>query len=160
VRVWDVVVTLGPADAIARVYEQHGPKLWRSLYAFTGNREAASDALAEALAQAITRGDGIQFPERWIYTAAFRIAAGEMKRRSRERPLEDIPYEMPEPTADLVRALRTLSPRQRAVVILGLYEGYQTREIARILGASPATVRVHMSQGRKRLRAILEVRDG
>jgi RNA polymerase sigma factor (sigma-70 family) len=160
VRVWDVVVTLEPADAIARVYEEHGPKLWRSLYAFTGSREVASDALAEALAQAIARGDGIHSPERWIFTASFRIAAGEMKRRRREQPLEDIPHEMPEPTVDLVRALGTLSPRQRAVVILSLYAGYPTREIAHVLGSTPATVRVHLSQGRKRLRAALEEHDG
>jgi RNA polymerase sigma factor (sigma-70 family) len=67
---------------------------------------------------------------------------------------------MPEPTVDLVRAMHKLSPRQRAVMILNVYADYPTREIAEIIGASPATVRVHLSQGRKRLRALLEDDDG
>jgi RNA polymerase sigma factor (sigma-70 family) len=154
------LVTLEPADAIARVYEEQGPKIWRSLYAFSGNGEIASDALAEALAQALARGDSLHTPDRWIWAASFRITAGELKRRGRDRPAEDTHYSMPEPTVDLVRALRMLSPRQRAVVILSLYADYPTKDVARILGANPSTVRVHLSQGRERLRALLEDSDG
>ena len=153
-------MTLEPADAIARVYEEQGPKIWRSLYAFSGDGEIASDALAESLAQALARGDALHAPDRWIWAASFRIAAGELKRRGRDRPTEDAHYSMPEPTVDLVRALRVLSPRQRAVVILSLYADYPTKDVARILGTSPSTVRVHLSQGRKRLRALLEESDG
>jgi RNA polymerase sigma factor (sigma-70 family) len=154
------VVTLETADAITRVYEEQGPKIWRSLYAFTGDGEIASDALAEALAQALARGESLHTPERWIWAASFRIAAGELKRRGHDRHVEDVGYSMPESTVDLVRALRSLSPRQRAVVILSLYADYPTKDVARILGTSPATVRVHLSQGRKRLRALLEDTDG
>ncbi|MGH2660633.1 MAG: sigma factor-like helix-turn-helix DNA-binding protein [Actinomycetota bacterium] len=37
--------------------------------------------------------------------------------------------------------------------------GISTREVATILGCSSATVRVHLSQGRRRLRRLLEDRD-
>jgi RNA polymerase sigma factor (sigma-70 family) len=67
---------------------------------------------------------------------------------------------MPESTVDLVRALGTITPRQRAVVILCLYAGYPTSEVAKILGSSPATVRVHLSAARRRLRVLLEETDG
>ena len=50
-----------------------------------------------------------------------------------------------------------LSPNQRAALILHHYAGYSTREIGQILGCSAATVRVHLSQGRRRLRSLLEV---
>ena len=36
------------------------------------------------------------------------------------------------------------------------YGGYDTREVASILGMSRATVRVHLSRGRRRLRELLE----
>ena len=159
---WANVVTLEPADAIARVYEEQGSRMWRSLYAFSADAEIASDALAEAFAQAIARGDSLHAPDRWIWAASFRIAAGELKRRRGVGGVteQDATYLMPEPTVDLVRALRKLSPRQRAVVILSLYADYPTKEVAGILGASQATVRVHLSQGRKRLRALLEDDDG
>jgi len=60
---------------------------------------------------------------------------------------------------DLVRALRTLSPNQRAAAVLCLYADLPAREVARILGCSQATVRVHLSQARRRLRAQLEDTD-
>lgn len=147
-------------DEVARAYEEHGAKLWRALYAYTGNREIASDALAEALAQALAHRTGPDEPDRWIWSVAFHVASGELKRRGREQPLLDTSYTMAEPAIDLLRALGTLSPRQRAVVILSAYCGYPTREIARVLGSSSATVRVHLSQGRRRLRAAMEDDDG
>ena len=66
---------------------------------------------------------------------------------------------MPEPIADLVRALATLSPNQRAAAILHLYADLPTHDVARILGCSQATVRVHVSQAKRRLRPLLEEND-
>jgi RNA polymerase sigma-70 factor (ECF subfamily) len=66
---------------------------------------------------------------------------------------------MDQPPAGLVAGLSRLSPNQRAALVLHYYVGYATKEIAGIIGSSPATVRVHLSQGRKRLRRILEEQD-
>ena len=113
--------------------------------------------MAEAFAQALARGDELRSPRRWVWRASFRIAAGELKRRRRDRPMtEDSTYEMPEPPRDLIAALSKLSPRQRGALILRHYAGYSTREVADILGSSAATVRVHLSQGRRRLGRFLE----
>ncbi len=154
-------MTAEPPDAVEGVWRDQGAKLWRSLVAFTGDREAASDAMAEAFAQALGRGDALREPDRWIWRASFRIAAGELARRRRdaaEAPREAA-GDMPEPVADLVRALATLSPNQRAAAILHLYADLPTRDVARILGCSQATVRVHVSQAKRRLRPLLEEND-
>jgi RNA polymerase sigma factor (sigma-70 family) len=66
---------------------------------------------------------------------------------------------MNEPPGDLIQALAVLSPKQRAAAVLHYYLGYPTREIADILDSSQAAVRVHLSQGRKRLRRVLETDD-
>ena len=63
------------------------------------------------------------------------------------------------PTQELLVTLRLLPPRQRAALILHYYGGYKAREIADILGSTAATVRVHLSQGRRRLRRLLEEDD-
>jgi RNA polymerase sigma factor (sigma-70 family) len=63
-------------------------------------------------------------------------------------------------TVELLSALATLPPKQRAALVLHYYGGYKTREIGLIVGSSPATVRVHLSAGRRRLRTLLEVDDG
>jgi RNA polymerase sigma factor (sigma-70 family) len=155
--VQDALVTAGRLE---RLYREDGARLWRALVAFSGDREVASDAVAEAFAQAIGRESHLRDPQRWVWRAAFRIAAGELKdRRGFRAPIADQSYEMEEPPATLVAGLARLSPKQRAALVLHYYAGYPTKEIAGIIGSSPATVRVHLSQGRKRLRRILEEPD-
>jgi RNA polymerase sigma-70 factor (ECF subfamily) len=160
VRVHDATVA-EPRDVVERVWRDQGPKLWRSLVAFGGDPELASDAMAEAFAQALGRGTDVKEPDRWIWRAAFRIAAGELQRRRRDPVASDLAptVAMPEPVTDLVRALTALSPNQRAATVLVLYADLPTREVARILGCSSATVRVHVSAARRRLRILLEERD-
>jgi len=157
----DASVTSDPSEAVERVYREQGAKLYRSLYAFCGDGELAADAMAEALAQALARGEGIREPDRWVWRAAFRIAAGELKLRGEARSgyLPERGYDMADPTIDLVRALSRLSPNQRAAAVLHLYADLSTRDVAKILGMAPATVRVHLTQARRRLRGMLEERD-
>ena len=93
----------------------------------------------------------------WIWRVAFRVAAGELKHRRRNvgEPA-DQSYEHAERASDLLAALRTISPKQRGAIVLHHYIGYPVREVASILGSTPPAVRVHLSVGRKRLRALLE----
>jgi RNA polymerase sigma-70 factor (ECF subfamily) len=145
---------------LERLYLEDGARLWRALVALSGDRELASDAVAEAFAQALDRGDDLRDSQRWVWRAGFRIAAGELKGRRRfHGQVFDTGYEMTEPPARLFAGLARLSPNQRAALVLHYYVGYSTKEIAGILGSSAATVRVHLSQGRKRLRRNLEERD-
>lgn len=149
-----------PARDLERLYREDGARLWRSLLGFAGDPEVARDAMAEAFAQALGRGNAIRDQGRWVWRAAFNIAAGEMKRRSKLRLLEDDrSYEMSELPIDLLRVLRQLPPKQRAAMILHFYAGHSTKEVAAILGSATGTVRVHISQGRKRLRQVLEEED-
>ena len=46
--------------------------------------------------------------------------------------------------------------KYRAVIHLFYYEGYQTEEIARILGRSPSTVRAQLTRARQKLRTLLK----
>ncbi|MDP9295446.1 MAG: sigma-70 family RNA polymerase sigma factor [Actinomycetota bacterium] len=157
----DASVTEGTDRELERLYREHGARLFRALVAYTGDREVASDAVAEAFAQALGRGEEIRSALAWVWRASFRIAAGTLKERGRQDPLgKELSYEMPEPPRELIGALVELSPKQRAALILRFYVGYPTREVAEILGSSPATVRVHLSQGRRRLRKMLEDNDG
>jgi len=146
---------------LERLYREHGGRLWRSLVLSTGSREVADDAVAEAFAQALARGDALRDPLAWIWRVAFRIAAGEMKGTRRTEPLTiDLGEDAPEPAVDLVRALSTLTPHQRAAVVLADYVGYGHRDVARNLGSSVSAVGVHVHRARSRLRRLLEEDDG
>jgi RNA polymerase sigma-70 factor (ECF subfamily) len=160
--VQDSSVTDGLHSEVERVWREAGPVLWRALVAYAGDRDVASDAMAEAFAQALRRGDVIRDHERWIWAASFRIAAGELRRRSmtwgpdRSEPAAS---DLPAPVIDLVRALRTLSPNQRAAAVLHYYADRSTADVASILGCSQTTVRAHLFQARRRLRSLLEDDD-
>jgi RNA polymerase sigma factor (sigma-70 family) len=58
-----------------------------------------------------------------------------------------------------VEALRQLSPKQRLAIVLHDYADRSTDEVATVLGASKATVYVHLSTARRRLRTLLEESD-
>ena len=66
---------------------------------------------------------------------------------------------MSEPLPHLLEALAKISPNQRMAVVMHDYADRPTDEIARALGVTRPTVHVHLSQGRKRLRALLEPTD-
>lgn len=149
-------------EAVERVWREQGPKLWRSLTAFTGDPDLASDAMAEAFAQALGRGNDIHHADRWIWRTAFLVAKSEMQKRRRRHALELLEPatdSMPESVADIVAAMKTLSPNQRMAAILMLYADLPARGAARVMGCSPTTVRVHLTQARRRLRPLLEDPD-
>lgn len=145
---------------LERPYREQGDRLWRSLVLSMENRDVADDAVAEAFAQALARGEVLRDPLAWIWRAAFRIAAGELKTRSMVEMLaSDLVEEAPEPLVDLVRALGALTPHQRTAVVLADYAGYSHREIVEILGSSASAVGVHVFRARRRLRELLEADD-
>jgi RNA polymerase sigma-70 factor (ECF subfamily) len=156
----DDTTRLETHDGIERVWSAQRAKMWRAVTAWSGDPELAADAVAEAFSQALGRGAAVEAPDRWIWKAAFRIAGGELARRSRE-PLAvaEASVELPESVADLVAALRALPSQQRMAAVLRLYADLPTARVARIMGCTPTTVRVHLVQARRRLRTLLEDTD-
>lgn len=154
------VSRLSDVDDLDQLYRKRAPRMWRALTAYTGSRDVAQDAVAEAFAQALARGDGIRSPERWIWKAAYRIAAGELKRRGVFTELVvDESVTMDEPSWEILAALVRLSPMQRSSVVLHYYAGYPASDIARITGSTSAAVWVHLSRGRRHLARLLEEND-
>lgn len=147
-------------DAVELVYRREGPRLWRAILAFTGDLEVTNDVVAEAFAQCLHRGAAVRSPSKWVWRAAFRIAAGQLKERgerteSASAAIEELD-DPPQEAVDVLSALGRLSSRQRAVVVLRYFLGYRPSEIAEVIGAAPPTVRVHLMRGLRRLRAALE----
>jgi RNA polymerase sigma-70 factor, ECF subfamily len=139
------------------LYRRDGGKLWRALLAYGGDRTIADDAVAEAFAQLLRRGDEVRSPELWVWRAAFRIAAGELQRRNRfEQFVDDRGRNDPEPAWAVVEALRRLTPAQRPIVVLRDFVGCSTRQTAEIVGTTEASVRMQLVRGRRSLRKELE----
>lgn len=152
-----VVAPVVATSDVEAVYRQDGARLWRAVYAFAGSEEVASDAVAEAFAQALRRGSAIRDVRSWVWRSAFRLAAGDLKRQSSlsRGPMPEGAFHDAHPDGQLLEALQGLTPQQRAVIVLHYYADCPVREIARRTGINPLAVRAHLSRGRKRLRVLL-----
>lgn len=148
-------------EHVRDVYGATHERLWRSVVAFAGDRDIADEAVAEAFAQAVRRGDSLRDVEAWVWRAAFAIARGELSRR-RPPPTSDgdEPAEIPpEYTRDVIAVLRALDLRDREVLVLRYVADLTHPEIARRCGITPAAARVRLHRARLRARRLLEVHD-
>jgi RNA polymerase sigma-70 factor, ECF subfamily len=147
-------------NAVEALYGAQGNRIWRAVLAYTRDPDMASDAVAEAFAQALVRGNAIRSPLNWVWRSAFRIAGGMLEERSRSIPLVGSEsYEMPASGRGLVASLAKLPQKQRATLILFYYADCSVSQIAKILQSNAIAVRVNLSRGRKRLARILEADD-
>lgn len=109
----------GSHDPVEALYRTHGERIWRAVLAYTQDPDMASDAVAEAFAQALVRGSAIRSPAGWVWRTSFRIAAGMLHERSRSVRLAGTDsYEMREPGGQFLKGLASLPAKQGAALIL------------------------------------------
>ncbi|WP_193607211.1 SigE family RNA polymerase sigma factor [Nocardioides lijunqiniae] len=136
--------------------------LLRTAYLMTGSHEDAEDLLQVALVKAVPQWRRIRDrPEPYVR----RILARESISRWRRRRWREIGTdELPETGThdadvdqreDLRRALLTLAPRQRAVVVLRYYEDLSEAQTAEALGIAVGTVKSHARDALARLRTLV-----
>lgn len=158
-------VRAGSPEALASLYREHGPALYRLAYRLTGTREDAEDVvhdvfvgLPEALAHYEERG---KFTS-WLKRVAARVALGRLRGRSRRAEVSlDLADQTSRPLANpdamtMESAVNSLPDPLRAVVMLRAVEGYSHREVADLLGISVAASRVRAARALARLRYVLE----
>ena len=158
-----VAMQVGPLD-FEDFFHEHHARLFAALCLVTGSRQEAEDIAQDAF---------LRIWERWERVAAmeeptgflFRTAMNLFRRRYRRSKLaRRISLPMREPddafaTVDghdqLVRAMRGLTPKQRAAVVLTAILGFSSEEAGRILGIRNSTVRVLARDARGALRTKL-----
>lgn len=161
----------GVSGDFDRFVDSHAAGLERYAYALTGNAHTAQDLVQICLMKAWRRWRRIarmEYPDayvRRILTTAF------LDQRRRRSSTEYLLAEVPDrpggvdPAAravhrdEVVRALTTLTPTQRAVIVLRHYLGCGDEQIAAELGCSTSTVRSHASRGLERMRKHLGYSD-
>jgi RNA polymerase sigma-70 factor (ECF subfamily) len=141
---------------LGEVFEAHAAPLYRTILAYTGGRaDVAEEAVGEAFARASARSGILADPVAWLYRVAFNVANDELRR---ERRRGGAPLGGPQPPpefAGLFEAMKHLPPRERAVMALFYVLDLPVSEVADRMGLASATVRVHLTRGRRRLAALL-----
>jgi RNA polymerase sigma-70 factor (ECF subfamily) len=147
---------------IESLYRADADRLWRAVFAFAGDAEIASDAVAEAYAQVLHRGPAVHDPAAWVWRTAFAVSRGALKARREREAVQVAAGDHVDAYADhdLLAALHRLPEGQRAAVVLFYYADLPVRVIADRLGTNSLAVRANLSRGRRRLRELLGDHDG
>ncbi|WP_155372804.1 SigE family RNA polymerase sigma factor [Catellatospora vulcania] len=154
-----------PDDPLVRFEEfvrARTASLWHAAYLLTGDRHHAEDLLQTALERTAVRWDRLDRPEAYVRKVLYTQAVSWWRRRQRRVPevLVDATPEPPggagEPEVRIVlaQALRRLTAKQRAVLVLRFYEDCTEEETARLLGVAPGTVKSQTRHALGRLRQL------
>jgi len=137
------------------------PALMRIAYLMAGNAHDAEDLLQSALERAAVRWRQLDDPEAYLRRVIYTQSVSRW-RRLRARPPETLTDAPPERSAEidhdtrlvLASAIRRLTPKQRAVLVLRFYEDRTETEAAILLGVGVGTVKSQTRHALRRLREL------
>ncbi|MGH8793307.1 MAG: SigE family RNA polymerase sigma factor [Stackebrandtia sp.] len=148
----------------------HTPSLLRSAYLLTGDQQHAEDLVQIALARAHrawkrieNHGNAPAYTRKIMYHQ--QVSFWRRRRvieKFSEKPVEQA---IPDSTGavdlkvSLRQSLRTLSPKQRAVVVLRFFEDRSVSETAEVLECSEGTVKTQTFRALNKLRSVLPSLD-
>jgi len=161
----------GDRHAYERIYRRHAPRLYALLWRLCGGNAArADDALQETFIQAWRTLPQFRFESAlgtWLHRMAVNTALMELRASAAFEALDigeegmDLLARMPASSRcqatglDLERALETLPPRARAVLVLHDIEGWKHHEIAEELQMAVGSSKAQLHRARGLLRARL-----
>lgn len=135
--------------------------LYRAALAILGDAHEAEDAVQDAFLRCLEKGPEFESPaheKAWLLRVTVNGCKSRLRSpwRRRTAPLLDTyPAAGPEEQS-LMEAIGALPARDRAVLHLYYYEGYQTAEIAAMTGWREGTVRSRLTRARAKLGALLK----
>ena len=120
--------------------------------------DAVSEAITRAWEKRHTLREESLF-RTWITRILIRECVNIQRRQKRSVPVDALPEAESEPEDERIAALREalaqLPQRQRTMTVLHYMEGYDVREVARIMGTTKNAVCAGLSRARARLRTLM-----
>jgi len=157
----------GSQEAFAELVRRHQRRAYTVARAISATHEDAEDAVQEGFLHAYQALDRFR-PDQPFGAWLGRIVANaalDIARRRKVRQTEALTEHHANPFRDpaqhdelrrrLVEALDTLTPPQRAVVVLHDVEGFSHAEIGKMLDVPEGTARAHLHHARVALRKTL-----
>ena len=151
-------------DSFEAFFEDHHADLFGALYLITRDWHEAEEIMQDAFLKVLERWEHVSSladPVGYLYRTAMNLfrkrwrRASLVLRRTVSLTPRDDEISLLETRLDVVRAMASLSPRQRAVVVLTELLEFSSEETGRMLGIAPGTVRMHASRGRRALADML-----
>ena len=132
-----------------RVYETYGPALYRFCLLQMKNPADAEDVLQDVFVKRLYQAPKFKSPEHersWLYQVALNLCRDEWRRHRRSG------VSLPPEELSLLDQVSNLPEKQRTVLHLHYYQGYNLQEIARLLGVTVPAVKMRLKRGREALR--------
>ncbi|WP_432058687.1 RNA polymerase sigma factor SigM [Streptomyces sp. bgisy022] len=165
----------GDPDAFGELVRRHRDRLWAVALRTLGDREEAADAVQDALVSAYRAAHsfrGQSAVTTWLHRITVNACLDRVRKAASRKtsPVEDTerleqllePHESASAPAErndlhrqLIEAMATLPPDQRAALVLVDMQGYPVAEAARILDVPAGTVKSRCARGRARLLPLL-----
>ncbi len=142
-------------------FERERAGLYGALCLVTRNRHEAEELAQDAFVRVLERWErvsGMDDPRGYLYRTAMNAFRSRYRRtllaakRTVGVTRPDDAMARVDALDATVRALATLSPRQRAAVVLTDLLGYPSEEAAQMLGIRASTVRMHASRAHAALK--------
>jgi RNA polymerase sigma-70 factor (ECF subfamily) len=161
----------GRADAFDRLVEQHRRSVYQLCYRFVGNHDDANDLSQDVFLRAYRglRGFRAQSSLRtWLYRIGVNVCLNRVgAKRLQSEPIGDQQFIDPraespsdrmlrdEQAARVRLAIAELPPKQRATLILRMYNEMSHQEIADVLGSSVGAVKANFFHALGNLKRLL-----
>ena len=149
-------------ETIREFLETSYPRLVAALALVAGSRDAAEDAVQEALARAWERAgtEQIRSLPAWVTRVSLNLSRSRWRRlraeaTATERLGATREQLQADPRPDVEQALTRLSRRQREVTVLRYYLAMDVSEIAGALGITEGTVKTQLFRARRALAELL-----
>ncbi len=155
----------GDKLAFAKLYSRYKDRLYRYAYFKLGNDTDAQDAVVDCIVCAyqsigILKND--KAFDAWIFKILYRSCCAIIKRQIELKNTgnlddrENLTFEEPGfESVELKDALKELNETDRDIVLLSAVAGFNSREIGRLLGLKPNTVRSRLSRALAKMKAFL-----
>lgn len=146
-------------------YEQTAKQIYSFAYLIAG--DTGEDLAAEAYSRALARWSdvsGYERPDAWVRRIIVNLLVTRGRRervqrlfvqRSHGDVSTDDDVAQVEDRLMLQQALRDLSPKQRAVIVLRYWSDLSLKETARAMGCSVSSANAHLSRARSKLQSTL-----
>jgi len=143
------------------ILDKHGNRILRLAYSYVHNMEDSEEILQDVLLKLISQAPAFESSEHekaWILRVTANLSKNRIeynKLRDTDELNEELVAEKKEDLSYIWEAVKSLPENYREVIHLFYEEGYQTDEIAQILGESGANIRTRLKRAREKLREIL-----
>lgn len=164
---WIEQARLGDSTAFENLVRRYQKRIHVLAYRMTGSLADADDLAQETFVRAYLALDQFRGDARfstWLHRIAVHQSLHWLARRERQERLHrswtrqtTVTENPPEPPASEVQAaLLKLPAKQRAAIVLTVYDGLSHAEAARVLGCSETTVSWRLFMARSRLKRLLQ----